>query len=321
MPPLAPLAPPGIRRLAGRTQWTGSGADEVSVAGSFKLAAIRDVSVPDESSWVVQAGWQTVPRQGEFGFRLPKTAENTEPAQMNDAVRSHVESVLSNSIESELHRLLESNVLKRFESRKAVYGYGDCIPEAAPQEDGIDCLAVLGLAQQFRDRKYPPAFLSEEPDDWANIVSLARKICGLMLPKEWRSVLRERLKARPVLLSKKLVVLELATGGKPLAINRNAFTEEGEKRLVRMEDVMVEFLARVNGAKASAAKRPKDPVKGVDPWAIPADSKSPCESCGHKGPFQYDEDGNGFCPLCETLQESGLPEPLTGRTGFERIKP
>jgi hypothetical protein len=272
-------------------QWATSFADEGNVSGSFRLAATREVSIPDESSWVVQAGWQAVPEQGEFGFRLPKPAEKVGPALMNDAVQTHVEALLSNSIESELHRLLELDVLKRFESRKVVYGYGDCVLEAAPQEDGIDCLAVLGLAQKLRDGELPPAFPSQKPVDWADIVSLARKVCGLMRPKEWRSVARERLEARPVLLSKNLVVLELAIGGKRLVVNRNAFTDEGEKLLLRMEDVAVEFVARVNAATASAAKGRNDPAKGVDPHAI------------------------------ETPQEIALPEPLTGRDGAERIGP
>jgi len=292
-------------------QWPGPAilTGETEVSGTFHLASVRAVSIPEESSWVAQAAWHAVPRKGQFKFRLPATTTSDLPVSgIDDLVTQHVESLLSKRIEPELDRLLRMKGPQRFLERKAAFGTGDCAAEACPHEDGIDCLAILQLAQRIRDPDSPPPYLPAIPAaDREELVTLANEICRLMLPKQWTSVLKEKRKGRPAFLSKTSVIL---AGAEQVEMTRNAFAVGNEVSLLRLEKKMVELVTKLNQANVKLAAA-GEPAETQDQTDGTEDHETTCEECGHKGRFHYDEEGNGFCPKCNAPEVITLPEPLT----------
>lgn len=172
-----------------------------------------------------------------------------------------------------LNRLLQTDGHTRFEKTGAAYGAGKCILEAASKEDGIDALAVLGAALNARDGDRWSATLQNATDESKEKAkALAAKICGMMQPKEWRSTERERLDARPVFISHAVVILELAKAtdrqavgkqlrsGSRIAVTRNAFSENSEGLLGRLEQAMEEFVSLLNGMAIESAGQDPDQV-------------------------------------------------------------
>jgi len=270
----------------------GAASDDtaVEIPVTYTVSALSDATPGESSSWVAEAAWQAIPKEGSFTIRVPARAEvdgswkfarlkspRAEPTAGDwrtagevfsaQAIRSlalaEAAVALATEIEPTLRKLVNKDGLKRFEERRAVYGIGVCALEVAPQEDGIDTLAVLSAAQQLRDGKHLPRHLVDGPvEEREEVVDLARKVCGMMSPKTWKSTQREQLQARPVFISKTSVVLELAPRSQRLPVSRNAFTEEGEQLLARMEQVMGELVARLN---ASALRE-----SGLEPAEVEA---------------------------------------------------
>jgi hypothetical protein len=279
---------------------------EVPITGSFRLVSVREAIPAFDTSWVAEAAWCAVPKEGRFFFKSPVGSRHgSSMNEIDDAVVAHVGELLAKNIEGELHKLVTSDGTLRFQSRGAAYGIGECALEACPREDGVDTLSVLRVAQRIRDHDHLPDFLAEVPEqDRDDIVDVARRVCGVMQPKEWKSVMRERLNARPVFLSKTTVVLELASGGRRLTVNRNAFRNESEQILARIEGLAVELVAKINAASLTAA--------GIDA----ADAKSgvllfdaECAKCGYKGELDR-QNGQDCCPKCGAQHKVMLPEPL-----------
>lgn len=262
----------------------------VEIPVDYRVSAVIDTAPASTASWVAEAAWQAIPREGSFTIRVPARSQTglrwefarlrsprAEPAasewrsleqvfspqEIRTLAMAEASVALAARIEPQVRQLVAEDGLSRFQNRKAAYGVGLCALEVAPQEDGIDSLAVLYAAQQLRDGKYLPAHLAgaqaEERDE---VIGLARKVCGVMTPKTWKSTQREQLDARPVFISKSTVVLELPRRSQRLGVSRNAFTAEGEELLTRMEALMGELVAKLNQSAVRAA--------GVDPAEVEA---------------------------------------------------
>lgn len=294
-------------------QWSSTSrpVDDVTMSGSYRVVAIRDAFPPCDSSWVAEAAWHAVPREGRFSLTVPaRLVSGTSTKAVDVLVAEHVESLLARDIESKLHDLLAMDGATRFASRHTVYGTSDCTPEVCPNEDGIDALAILRVAQTMQDEKHlPECVAGATAEDKEQIVSLARMLCGMMLPRDWNSVVRERLRARPIFISKTTVVLQLATEKKEFTVNRNAFTDESDAVLSRFETRAMEFVSKLNAARLTAA--------GVDAADVekkglpPAAEESKCGKCGHHGQFEHDDEGHAVCPKCGEPEAGSLPDPLS----------
>jgi hypothetical protein len=263
----------------------------VEIPVTYKLSALADATPAATASWVAEAAWQAIPKEGSFTIRVPTRSQaglgwqfarlkspRAEPAAGDwrsanevfspQAIRSlavaEAAVALAAGIEPTLMELVNTDGLTRLQKRKAVYGVGMCALEIAPQEDGVDTLAILSAAQQLRDGRHLPRHLVDGPaDDREAVIDLARKVCGMMSPKMWKSTQREQLDARPVFISKAAVVLELPPRSTRLPpVSRNAFTDEGEQLLGRMEQVMGELVARLNASALRAS--------GVEPREVEA---------------------------------------------------
>jgi hypothetical protein len=285
---------------------TAAGGDELPVTGSFRVVSVREAIPAFDTSWVAEAAWRAVPKEGRFAFKAPVGSRNDSSMnQIDGAVVAHVGELLAKDVEGELHKLLTSDGTLRFQSRGAAYGIGECALEACPREDGVDTLSVLRVAQRIRDRVHLPDFLAEIPEqDRDDIVAVARLVCGVMQPKEWKSVMRERLHARPVFVSKTTVVLELASDDRRLTVNRNAFRNESEQILARIEGLAVELVAKINAASLTAAGIDADDAKA---GVLLFDAE--CAKCGYKGELER-QNGQDCCPKCGAQQKIMLPEPL-----------
>lgn len=227
---------------------------EVLFSGKFSMVSVSEEYPPSESSWVAQAAWAAVPRNGVFTVSIPAFKVSGVAEDVIDAgVAQHLGVFLAKDIESHVHSLLAMDGAARLNARQAVYGLGDCTPEVCPKEDGIDSLALLQVAQSMRDVKHLPDYLmgasGEEKEDLA---LLARRVCAMVVPRDWKSVLRERVKARASFVSKNVVVLQTANGSR--TVNRNAFASESEAVLARFEAVAVEFVSKLNAIVLQASE-------------------------------------------------------------------
>ena len=253
----------------------------VEIPVVYKVSSIGDAAPAVTSSWVAEAAWRAIQREGSLVISVParsRTGLDWQFARLKSpgdeplagdwrnagdvlsmqAIRSlalaEVATALAGHIQPAIWGLVAEDGLTRFMDRKAAYGIGLCAVEAAPQEDGIDTLAVLSAAQRLRDGKFlHDHFADASAAEREEVVALARKVCGMMTPKTWRSNQRERLDARPVFISKTSVVLELPPKATRLSVSRNAFTDEGEELLGRMEYVMVELVAKLNASALRAS--------------------------------------------------------------------
>lgn len=262
----------------------------VEIPVSYRVTSTNGATPASSASWVAEAAWRAIPKEGQFTIRVPARAQPgsgwqfaLRKAQESDgqagkwstaaeafsqpALRSLVVAEASASlaadIEPQLRRMLDDDGFTRFKERKVAYGYGLCELEAAPHEDGIDALVVLYVAQHLQDGDFLPPYL--ETADQATreeIIDLARKVCASMQPRRWRSTQRERLDARPAFISKATIVLELPPGTQQVSVSRNAFTDEGRELLGRMERLMTEFVAKLNARALRAS--------GVDPAEVEA---------------------------------------------------
>lgn len=247
----------------------------------YKVSSIGDAAPAVTSSWVAEGAWRTLQREGRLVISVParsRTGSDWQFARLKSlgdqplpgdwrgagevfsvqAIRSlavaEVATALAAHIQPAISELVAEDGLTRFMDRGAAYGIGLCVVEAAPQEDGIDTLAVLSAAQRLRDGKYlHDHFAAASAEEREEVVALARKVCGMMTPKTWRSNQRERLDARPAFISKTAVVLELPPKATRLSVSRNAFTDEGEELLGRIEHAMVELVAKLNASALRAS--------------------------------------------------------------------
>jgi len=235
------------------------------------------------ASWIVAATWAALPRQGEvrlefpveardkselrIGHQLPvgglldrgapalawgAPADILSPQSVLNAATRAVAEAIAVGCHQTAQEAIDMSPADRIQRRSSLFGGIECLPEASPQEDGVDLAVLAKIAEEvlsgtFWEKRLPGV---AEVDQEA-VASLVKKLLAVLKPRKWTSKINERIMASPVFLSDTHVMFDLGEGQQRLGVARDVINENGSRLLDRIQQIAVECVGAINDAARS----------------------------------------------------------------------
>lgn len=290
--------------------------DRVRLTVKYDVVSVGSQRPPASASWVAAAAWAALPGPGELELEFPAKQVGAdswrlghalpagtvfgriepvlawgEPADIlsipaiTNAASSAIATKLAGRCAESLDELLGSPVASRIEKKGTIFGGIACLPEIAPQEDGIDLSLLRQIAGETATGDYWIEVLPQASElQRAGIVESLEKLLPTLKPRKWKSRLNERLVAEPAFLSESHVALDFGGESPRVTVERTAFDESGLRLLERIQQLAVDCVRLINEAatgsddsetiertwntlvaavRATMGHKPEDPMKAI----------------------------------------------------------
>lgn len=313
--------------------------DRIQFTVNYRLVSVVSVRPRISAFWVAAATWAALPKKGtvifdfqaksdasaawRIGYALPVGGllGQSEPALawgepidvlspqsvLNAANRAVAES-LAVDCERALQKTIALSPAERIERTSSLFGGIECLPEAAPKEDGIDLAVLAGIAHEvdsgaFWERRLPGVAAADQ----GSVGDVLKKLSAVLKPKKWTSKVNERIMASPVYLSDTHVMFDLGSGQQRIGVARDALNDNGAGMLDRIEQIAVDCVVKLNDAARSR--------DGVQPEQAEAAWQSiskavRCLVAGDKGESQ--EAVSGLAGVFASLESKPAAELVRG---------
>jgi len=265
-------------------------------AGGFQFSVTyRVVSVDAERpraavSWIAAATWAALPKQGNvtlafpvvgkgagdwrIGYALPagellgrsdpvlawgEPVDVLHPQSVLNAVNRAVAESLAVHCERAVKEAIDLSPADRIQKNSVLFGGIECLPEAAPKEDGTDLALLFRIAEEvdsgvFWEKRLPGVSAANQD----SVASVLKRLSAVLKPKNWTGKLNERIVAIPVLLSDSHVMFDLGGGQQTIVVKRDACDDAGSRLLDRIEQIAVDSVMKINEAARSRAGVPSE---------------------------------------------------------------
>lgn len=328
----------------GKPEQTRSRAP-VRIPVRYRIKSVDATKPSANSTWIAAATWAAIPGDGtltlefpveekqpgewRFGFLLPtgtvferdkpvmawgEPVDVLSPMGISLAANRAVGEAVAAACERSLADVLAANPVDRIRQRGVLFGDAQCLPDAAPREQGIDLLVLSQIAEQVEAGSYWEKMLpAASPADRERVIGMLKRLPPVLKPRAWRSDRNERLVARPVFLSNSQVVMDRGEGNPRLPVERKAFDEDGDRLLGRIQGIAVDCVTTLNEVASSAGGVPLDQLDAV--WNAVSEAAS-----GMQAKAAGDSDWKaltGVAERCRMGEKNDSPVPVV--MAIERV--